>query len=131
MVATSKLHWMLFSGPATLALLALFLSSEPDFAATLWAIVAVWTLLKAITYGTSEIGLTDRRVLAKVGLIRRSTMELMLNKVESIQVRQGITGRLLGYGHLVIIGTGGTRSVIKNMPSPEAFAQKVRAVLPT
>ncbi|MCH7992523.1 MAG: PH domain-containing protein, partial [Gemmatimonadetes bacterium] len=54
-------------------------------------IVGAW-----VRYTSSEFAVTDRRVIIKVGLItRKKTMEMSLTKVESVQVDQTITGRML------------------------------------
>ena len=59
-----------------------------------------------IKYFTSEYGVTNQRVLIKIGFIKRDTFELLLSKVESFQVKQSIPGRILGYGTILISGTG-------------------------
>ena len=76
---------------------------------------------------TSEFGLTDRRVLAKVGWLSRRSIELLLNKVESVGVTQGIGGRLFDYGTVVLTGTGGTREPFKTIASPFEFRKRVQA----
>ncbi len=70
---------------------------------------------------TTELALTNQRVIAKVGLIRRNTVELRLDKVESLGVHQGILGRIFNYGSIVIKGTGGTHTPIPNIKSPMQF----------
>ena len=61
---------------------------------------------------------TNKRVIVKVGLMRKKTVELFLSKVESIGVEQGILGRMLGYGSIVVRGTGGTAEPFKMVRSP-------------
>ena len=61
-----------------------------------------------VRYQTSEFAVTNKRVIMKVGLIRRTSVEIVLNKIESIKVDQGITGRIFDYGSIAIVGTGGT-----------------------
>src|ERR1035441_917934 len=51
---------------------------------------------------------TIRRVVIKMGLAARKTIEMLLDKVESIEVIETTFGRMLGYGAIVVIGTGGT-----------------------
>ncbi|HDR8786385.1 TPA: PH domain-containing protein, partial [Escherichia coli] len=57
---------------------------------------------------STELALTNQRVIAKVGFIRRNTVELRIDKVESLGIHQGILGRIFNYGSIVIKGTGGT-----------------------
>ncbi|MBX9586072.1 MAG: PH domain-containing protein [Gammaproteobacteria bacterium] len=74
-----------------------------------------------IQYRTSEYGITNKRVIVKVGFIQRATLEILLPRIESIQVVQSVSGRLLDYGTIIIAGTGGSRDAFRNMPSPLKF----------
>jgi len=58
----------------------------------------------------TEMAVTNRRVLIKTGMTSRRTLDLMLSRVESIGVEETAAGRMLGYGSVVVRGTGGTRS---------------------
>lgn len=82
-----------------------------------------WGFSALIQYFTAEYGVTDKRVLMKVGFIRRDTAEIFLDKLEAINVDQSVLGRLLDYGTLTIIGTGGTHDVYYNVPMPFRFRQ--------
>jgi hypothetical protein len=84
----------------------------------------VWTY---ITRTTSEFCITDRRVVIKVGWIRRRTHETMLSKVETIGVEQSLVGRLLDYGTIVVMGTGGTKEPFRNIARPLEFRRQVQA----
>ena len=71
---------------------------------------SLWLGLQAIVIiYTTEFAVTNRRVIAKRGFIRRHTLEMLLPKVESVAVRQDILGRLLNYGTVTLTGTGETR----------------------
>lgn len=70
---------------------------------------------------TTELGITNKRLIAKFGLISRDTIELNLSKIESVQVKQGIFGRALNYGTIIVRGTGGTPTPIPNISDPIAF----------
>ena len=80
---------------------------------------------------TTELVITNRRIIAKVGLISRHTIEINLSKVESISVSQSILGRLLNYGDLEIVGTGGTREPILYISEPLMFRRKYDEILNT
>jgi uncharacterized membrane protein YdbT with pleckstrin-like domain len=69
---------------------------------------------------------TNRRVLIKVGFIRRHSLELLLPKVEGIAVDQGILGRILGYGTIIVTGTGGTKEPFRNIIAPMEFRKMVQ-----
>lgn len=79
-----------------------------------------------ITYQTSEYGITDRRVLMKTGWIRRNSLEIFLDKIEAVRVNQSILGRILNYGTIVIVGTGGTEDPFYSVPNPLEFRKRVQ-----
>ena len=76
-------------------------------------------------YLTTEFALTDRRIIAKTGLVRRVSLELLLQKVESIGVSQPLMGRLFNYGTIVVSGTGGTRQAFPNITEPMGLRNQV------
>lgn len=73
---------------------------------------------------TSEFAITNKRVIIKVGLISRRTLEINLSKIESVNVDQNIWGRIFGYGNLTVIGTGGTRETFNTISRPMEFREK-------
>ena len=102
-VYQTKLHWKIF---LTLkALLTLFVSP----------IIQRWT---------SEFAITNKRIVIKTGLISRHTLEMNLSKVESINVEQTFFGRMLGYGTIVVRGTGGTQEPFPNISHPLMFRRR-------
>ncbi len=100
----AALHWIVFV--SLKALLTLFIAP-------------------LVQRATSEFAVTNRRVVVKVGLVSRKTIELNLEKVESIGVEQTILGRILDYGTIVIIGTGGTREPFRGIRDPLDFRRAV------
>lgn len=72
-------------------------------------------------YKSIELAFTDRRVIAKYGLISRSTVELNISKIESIQVTQSIIGRIFNYGDIVISGAGNPQAPIIAVSEPMKF----------
>ena len=93
----------------------------------------LWGLLvlvkPIIAKETTELVITNRRIIAKFGLISRYTIEMNLPKVESISVSQSILGRMLNYGNLQIVGTGGTREPILYISQPLIFRRKFDEIL--
>ena len=71
-----------------------------------------------IVYSTTELAITNKRVIAKTGLIQRHTIEIFLEKIESIQVDQGVLGRLFNFGSVVISGTGVHSAPFKSISDP-------------
>jgi uncharacterized membrane protein YdbT with pleckstrin-like domain len=69
---------------------------------------------------------TTKRVIIKVGLVRRRSVELLLRQVEAIRVEQGILGRILGYGTIIVGGTGGTAEPFSEIAAPLEFRRQVQ-----
>lgn len=74
-----------------------------------------------IRYISSEFGVTDKRIMIKLGYLHRYTFENFLQKVESIQIYQSLLGRVLNYGSIIIHGTGGSREVYSLLNDPLQF----------
>jgi uncharacterized membrane protein YdbT with pleckstrin-like domain len=87
----------------------------------LFGIGLIFLIIAYIKYRTTELAITTRRVIAKFGFISRRTVEININKVESIQVDQSVTGRILDYGTLVIAGGGTPQAPIPGISNPIAF----------
>jgi uncharacterized membrane protein YdbT with pleckstrin-like domain len=75
----------------------------------------------AIRYFTTELAITNKRVIAKFGLISRSTVEINIHKIESIQVNQGILGRIFNFGSIVVSGAGNPQAPVPGISSPLDF----------
>lgn len=78
---------------------------------------------------TTELAVTNRRVVIKTGFIKRDTLELNLVKVESVSVEQSLFGRMFGYGSITVIGTGGTRESFADISAPLAFRKAVQEAI--
>ena len=132
----TRLHWVLFIKPAlvvlTGAVLMAVLRGVPDprwpwmLGAAVTAVGLAWALVHYVELMTSEFAVTTTRLIFKVGLISRYTTELLLARVESIGVQQGLTGRLLNYGDLTVTGTGGAREVFGRVRDPIGFRNHVQ-----
>jgi len=103
----AKLHWIIFV--SLKAVLTLFIAP-------------------LIAQKTSEFAITNKRIIIKVGLISRRTLEMNLTKIESVNVNQSILGRMLGYGTIVVIGTGGTKESFAGITDPMTFRKKFQEV---
>ena len=115
----TRLHWGVFLKPVLIVLAGVALMvllrqvQDPSWLWMIGAAVALiglgWSFVCYVEVMTSEFAVTTSRLIFKVGLISRYTTELLLAKVESIGVQQGLLGRLLNYGDLTVTGTGGAR----------------------
>ena len=103
----AKLHWKIYFTAK-----ALF---------TLW-------ISPIIQQKTSEFVITNKRIIMKTGLISRKTFEMNLQKIESVNVDQSFWGRLLGYGTVSIVGTGGSRESFSDISKPLLFRRKFQEI---
>ena len=97
-------------------------------AAALGALVIVVALVRR---SSTELAVTNRRVIAKFGLIARSTVEMNLAKIESVRVEQTVMGRLFGFGSIIVTGTGSTMDPIRYIANAIAFRQAIQAATDT
>jgi PH (Pleckstrin Homology) domain-containing protein len=74
----------------------------------------------------TEMAVTNKRVLIKTGLADRRTLDLMLSRVESIGVEETFLGRILGYGSVIVRGTGGTPEAFFLIARPQEFRRAVQ-----
>jgi len=81
----------------------------------------VFLVIAYVRYKSVELAVTTRRVIVKHGFIRRQTVEINLNKVESIQVEQGLLGRLFNFGTLIVSGTGTSHAPLTGIAEPMGF----------
>ncbi len=142
----TRLHWIVMLGhaliAAALALVGLSLLLTPwssvsggeasSAGALRWAGVACM-LVAAIFFGAglvrrsaTEMAVTNKRVIVKSGLANRRTIELLLPRIESIAVEEPALGRLLGYGTVIVRGTGGTPEVFPQISRPLEFREQVQ-----
>ena len=127
-VYKAKIHWFIFVPGVALFVVGIFLSGVGKdggvgpLIGTIAILVAIFSLIKAfIVKVSTELAITSKRVIAKVGLISRNTVELNHSKVESFNVDQSIFGRLFGFGTLIVNGTGGGKTPIPSIDSPLEF----------
>jgi uncharacterized membrane protein YdbT with pleckstrin-like domain len=140
-VYRARLHWIAFRWSIFLLILAIVIavagqlvSSVPQndawklwIPAALAALALVFAIGPWIKLASSEFAVTDKRVLVKVGLLQRDSLETLLSKVEAIGVDQTLLGRMLGFGTITIVGTGGTRETFERIAAPLEFRRQVQA----
>jgi uncharacterized membrane protein YdbT with pleckstrin-like domain len=142
-VYDSGLHWVIFTRAIIAGIICLVLVVAAMYAASsqtqylslaLWIAAAILALL-ALAAGlrafmrraTTEFAVTDHRVIYKTGLLARHTLEMNRSKVESVDVNQSIPGRFLGYGTVIVRGTGGSLEPIRNVADPLMFRSHITA----
>ena len=131
LICEARFHYVMFWLPALLVLIAVAFPFVPTGEGTLntrllfSGILLVLALLWYIVINNGKrFLLTNKRIILKTGIIMRNSKELMLRKCESINVRQSIMGRILGYGD-VIVSTGEEKDVFKYVRNPMTFSTKI------
>jgi uncharacterized membrane protein YdbT with pleckstrin-like domain len=123
----ARLHGVIFIKPVALILLGiifLFIQLIIGSLAVLIGVVAAIPPL--IDYLSSEFGVTNKRVIVKIGFLRRRTVELLLRQVEAISVDQSVLGRIFDFGSVTISGTGGVREEFDNISAPLDFRRRIQ-----
>ena len=80
----------------------------------------------ALAAHQTEFAITNRRIIAKCGVIRRHSLEILLNKVESVRVTQPLLGMIFDYGTVVVSGTGGTHEPFPFIAHPQELRRQVQ-----
>ena len=133
----TTIHWIALTGAMIGALLSLIVIGPIAMFAAWRGFYWAWLLLTipvgmlasaAITIKTSELVITDRRVLIKVGFIQRHTFEMFISKIESVAVFQSMLGRLFNYGTVEIRGTGGSSESFTTIAAPLPFRDAIQLV---
>jgi len=93
------------------------------------AIAGLLWLWAWMRIASAEFAVTNRRVMIKLGILQRRTVETMLSKIEAVAVDQGLTGRIFDFGTITVTGTGGTRETFENIASPLEFRRQVQGQL--
>jgi len=104
----------------------------PGHSVMIWAALLCFTLAAIFIFigllkrNATEMAVTNKRVIVKSGLADRRTIELLLQRIESIAVEEPVLGRLLGFGTVIVRGTGGTPEVFPQIARPLDFREQVQ-----
>jgi len=134
LIYRTGVHWSVLFWPVLLAILIggagvasfLFRRDLIILAAVLLLVAAIVLISALVKRNATEIGVTNRRVIIKTGMLSRRSLEIMLPKVESIAINEPAMGRILGYGTVVIHGTGGTPEPFDKIAHPSEFRREVQ-----
>jgi uncharacterized membrane protein YdbT with pleckstrin-like domain len=124
------LHWTIYRDAILFCILAVasliaYFSLSGDQAFVALVVAGFFVLLAVVSFArswfvrvTTEIVVTDKRIIHKVGWIARRTEEINVTKVETVDVSQGVMGRIFGYGTVLIRGIGGSWEPLRRVASP-------------
>lgn len=106
-------------------LIATMFSKNTGFMGSFEGIIAFGAVLLIvwpfIVRRSTELVVTDRRFIAKYGLISTHSIEIRFDKIETVRVNQSLLGKMLSYGDIVVTGTGSTFDPIRNVASAMKF----------
>ncbi|NQD37128.1 PH domain-containing protein [Permianibacter sp. IMCC34836] len=127
---TGQVSWWTLLGPLALSamLLASALSLQllhpiPVLPLVLLAASALVALVAYVRQRSTELAITNKRIIVKRGFVRRDTIEINLVKVESLQVEQNLLGRMLNFGDIIVSAGGGPMAPVSGIAAPLVFRQ--------
>ena len=134
--ARSTLHWLVYDRAIVLLVVAAaclvasrLIGQYGNYflwAAAVFGALAILVFIPAwLRRLSTEIAVTDRRIIFKRGLIQRHTIEINMDKVESVDVDQSILGRVFDYGTITVRGTGEGIEPLRNISAPIALRNAV------
>ena len=134
-ITIGRMHWIIYARGILLLLVGAAAALAPLGPDLVWVqrgvalIVGIFGLYLLVASWieqiTTEIAVTNKRVIQKTGLIRRFTGEMNMDKVESVTVDQSILGRILGYGSIVVRGTGSGIEGLHHIADPLSLRSSI------
>ena len=128
-VCRAELHWIIFARAILVLVVGLVILFVPRIGQAGLVVLLLGVVMLAppfVAYRTTELGVTNKRVIVKTGLVRRRTLELLLRQVEAILVDQSLLGRLFGFGSITLTGTGGVREIFHRVRDPLELRRRIQ-----
>ena len=113
-----RLHWF-----AKVPMIIWIILAIPTLGLTLLLALWEWLKLRSI-----EQGVTNKRVIFKTGIISRKSEEMKISSIETVEIIQGVMGRVFGFGTVVVTGRGISNLVFKNVDDPMDVKRKIESV---
>jgi uncharacterized membrane protein YdbT with pleckstrin-like domain len=126
-----RLHWLVYSKTILLLIVAIALffwtmgvqdpEQKKEFlmaTGAAFGLMLVMLFAEWIQRRSTEIVVTDHRVIYKTGILSRHTTEMNISKIETVDIDQSILGRIFGYGTILIRGTGETIEPLRSVGAP-------------
>lgn len=135
-LAMTRLHWAIFLVPLPFIIIGMVISlpslnadQKPALIVSVLLGGIFIELLIYVVYRTTELAVTNRRLIVKHGFLSRRSVELLLEKIESFYFDQSSFGRLLNFGTITVTGIGATKARYSFILAPLFFYKKVHEVL--
>lgn len=137
-LARGKKHWIIYAPGAAVVLLGVLIEAfKGSVPGADWLLQIIAMIVAAIgivllfrewfDQWTTEIVVTNKRVVYKRGFISRFTREMNMEKIESVAVDQNLLARLIDYGTIDIRGTGAGIEQLRGIASPLALRNAITA----
>ncbi|MCX5807387.1 MAG: PH domain-containing protein [Proteobacteria bacterium] len=132
-VYRTKLHWATLLGPGTLIILAgLWIPSKGLSALALLALGVIWGIFSSISLQNSEIGITNKRLLLRVGFPLRRSCDIPLETIQMVDIYQPSLGKFLNFGKIIIQSVARRRYAFRMIVSPielrDELAKQVNSI---
>jgi uncharacterized membrane protein YdbT with pleckstrin-like domain len=126
-----SVSWVLYLAPLALAIAGVVAAATGPvgwmIGAICFAVALILTLRAWFIRWTTEIAVTNLRVIYAKGFIQRRSVEIHMDKVESVDVDQSVLGRVFNYGTVMVRGTGATLEPFRDIDRPIDFRNQVVA----
>jgi uncharacterized membrane protein YdbT with pleckstrin-like domain len=107
-----------------------------------WVPMCLWLLLGLVTFGltwfvalyeflrlrSTEQGVTNKRVILKRGIVSRRTEEMRITSIETVEIDQGVWGRIFGFGTIKVTGRGLSDVVFRFLDDPMSAKRRIEGV---
>ena len=131
------LHWMyvvkhlilfflMLAGAAT-AWFILKFRIEIVFALIIFFLIQIVFII--FIYRSVEYGVTNKRLMIKRGIFTTRTVEIFIDRIESINCRQPLFGKFFNYGNIIVNGIGCKSMVFYMVRKPYALRRKVVEII--
>jgi uncharacterized membrane protein YdbT with pleckstrin-like domain len=129
----ATISWACLIWPVVLLAFLVWLASKIHPLVVLIILVfAVFVITRFIlAILSTEFALTNQRIIAKRGIIRHQSIEIMLSKVESVLISQSLDGRIFRFGTVTVVGSGGTDESFKSISHPLELRKRVNEQIST
>lgn len=85
-------------------------------------------VLQALTLISLEQGVTNKRIIRKTGIIGRQSEEMKLSSIETVEIDQGVWGRIFNYGTVRVTGKGLSAVFFPKIDNPMAVKRAIESV---
>ena len=127
-VHTGKFHWFYAAVAILYMVIGLWIGSADAPVSNIIMLIPIGMgIARFLTQGSTEIAITNRRLIYKHGWIRVNAEEVALDRLEEITLTQGIVGRMLGFGNVICRGVGAGNIKLPTIDQPLAFRNALQA----